>query len=192
MVKTKTPKLKIVKSKTVKPIRLDLGCGQNKQEGFIGVDLYAPDADLKVDLFAPHSWPWKDSTVDEIVCSHFIEHIPQHTRWPFFDKVWSMMKVDAVMKILVPSWKSERAYGDMTHCWPPVTGMFFWYLNRQWREANKLTYGPYALKCNFENQCGPTGLNPTFADRLPEAQVWACTHYMEAYPDMWVTLTKKL
>lgn len=178
------------KSKVIVPLQLDLGCGENCQPGYEGVDLYAPSAKHKVDLFK-FPYPWKSNTVDGIFCSHFLEHIPREQRWPFFDECWRIMKLDAVMRIIVPNWKSERAYGDMTHRWPPVSGMAFYYLTRAWREANKLTYGPYALKCNFEWQAGPAGLDPALADRSHEAQAYACKHYLEAYPDMWVTMTKK-
>lgn len=58
-----------------KPIKLDLGCGQNPKEGFDGVDLWAPDAKHKVDLFK-FPWPFASDSVDEVHCSHFIEHIP--------------------------------------------------------------------------------------------------------------------
>ena len=97
-----------------------------------------------------------------------------------------------IMQILVPSWKSERAYGDMSHEWPPVAPSFFWYVNKSWREANKLTHGPYAaLTCDFEWSCGPTGLAPQFALRSYESQVFAATHYADAYGDMWATLKKR-
>lgn len=172
-------------------IKLDLGCGRNKQPGFTGIDLYSPDADIKHDLFK-FPYPFKSDSVSEIFCSHFVEHVPQKLRWPFFEECWRILKVDGVMRIIVPSWKSERAYGDMTHEWPAVTAMAFLYLNRGWREANKLTYGPYALKCNFDHQAGPTSLSAGFADRTHETQVFAATHYLESYSDMWVTLTKKV
>lgn len=178
------------KSKVVVPLKLDLGCGENCQQGYIGVDLYAPSAKVKVDLLK-FPWPWKDSTVDELHASHFVEHIPQNLRWRFFEEAWRVLKLEGIFHISVPSWKSERAYGDMTHEWPPVTTMAFYYLSKQWREANKLTYGPYDIKCNFEAMTGPTGINPAFSDRNQEAQVFACTHYMEVYPDMWAKLTKK-
>jgi len=186
MVKTQKPR----KSKVITPLKLDLGCGQNKQDGFTGVDLYAPGADIKENLFA-FPWRWRDNTVDEIFCSHFVEHIPNKLRWQFFEECWRIMKLEATMRIFVPSWKSERAYGDMTHEWPAVTAFFFYYLNKSWREANKLTYGPYDLKCNFDSAAGPTQVVGAIAERAHEAQVFACTHYLEAYPDMWVTLTKK-
>lgn len=178
------------KAKIAQPLKLDLGCGLRKQEGYKGVDLYAPGADFKVDLFK-FPLPWKDNTVDEIWCSHFVEHIPRELRIPFFAECWRIMKLDAVMKIFVPSWKSERAFGDMTHEWPPVTSFFFLYLNRSWREANLLTYGAYATPCNFDYQAGPTGFHPSFADRNHEAQLFACQFYTDSYPDCWVTITKK-
>jgi len=196
MVRTKMIRLnhgrmaKPKKSKVVVPLKLDLGCGENCQQGFTGVDLYAPSAKIKLDLLSPE-WPWKDNTVDEIFCSHFVEHIPKDHRWPFFERCYRIMKLESVMRIFVPSWKSERAYGDMTHEWPPVTAFAFFYLSKNWREVNKLMHGPYNLKFNFEMQAGPTGLTPDFADRNQELQRFACDHYLEAYPDMWVTLTKK-
>ncbi len=172
------------------PLKLNLGCGEERMPGFTGVDLHAPGADVRLDLLA-FPWPWADESVDEIHCAHFVEHIPQEQRWPFFEECWRILKPDARMTVIVPSWKSERAYGDMTHCWPPVTAMFFCYLDRNWRTANGLTYGPYAIRAHFEFQAGPTALNSPFAEQSPEIQAFACAHYLESYPDMRVRLTRK-
>ena len=186
-------------SKKTKPIavpaeapvlKLDLGAGQNPQPGFTSVDLYAPNPDIRCDLFK-FPLPWENDSVSEIFASHFIEHIPREIRWPFFEECWRILNPEGTMRIFVPSWKSERAYGDMTHVFPPVVAMFFFYLNKGWRDANKLTYGPYAIKCNFDHQAGPTGMSGDFGSRNHEAQVFAATHYLESYMDMWVTLTKK-
>lgn len=172
-------------------LMLDFGCGETPQPGYEGVDLYSKAAVHKVNLFQM-PLPWKDESVGGIWCSHFIEHIPQHTRWAFFNECWRIMKPDGVMRIFVPNWKSERAYGDMTHEWPPVSAMAFYYLNREWRKQNKLEHGPYSeLTCNFDFQAGPTELNPKFVERTPEVQQFACAHYVDSYPDMWVTLTRK-
>lgn len=56
------------------PVRLDLACGQRCKEGFEGLDLYAPAA-RKVDLLK-FPWPIESDSVDELHCSHFVEHIP--------------------------------------------------------------------------------------------------------------------
>ena len=180
-----------VPEKPAPDAKLDFGCGRNKQPGFIGVDKYEPDADIKMDLFEFPWKQWENDSVSEIFASHFIEHIPREIRWPFFEECWRILKPEGTMRIFVPSWKSERAYGDMTHVFPPVVAMFFFYLNKGWRDANKLTYGPYAIKCNFDHQAGPTGMSGDFGSRNHEAQMFAATHYLESYMDMWTTLTKK-
>lgn len=171
-------------------IRLDLGCGQNPLPGFLRVDLYAPEVDVRQDLFK-FPWPWKDGSVAELHASHFLEHVPRAFRWPFYEECWRILKAEGTMRVIVPNWKSERAYGDMTHEWPPVASFSFLYLNKPWRDANRLTHGPYALKCNFDFQGGVLGVAPDIASRSQEAQAFAWAHYAESFNDMWVTLTKK-
>lgn len=56
-------------------LRLDLGCGQNVREGYEGVDIAGGKAKHVVDLFK-FPWPFQDETVEEINCSHFMEHVP--------------------------------------------------------------------------------------------------------------------
>lgn len=176
--------------KLLPELKLDFGAGRNPVAGYKSVDLYAPEADFKVDLFK-FPLPWKNETVDEIHASHFVEHIPQDKRWPFFEECWRILKPEGKMNIVVPNWKSERSYGDMTHQWPPVTAFFFFYLNKAWRDANKLTYGAYDLKCNFEHQAGPAGIDNEFASRSHEVQMFALVRYHESYQDMWCCLTRK-
>jgi ubiquinone/menaquinone biosynthesis C-methylase UbiE len=171
-------------------VKLDFGAGNNCREGFESVDLYLPGAKYQIDLTS-FPFPWPDESVEEINCSHFLEHIPKEKRWPFFEECYRILKPEGKMHINVPNWKSERAYGDMTHEWPPVSTMMFWYLNKNWREQNKLTYGPYDIKCNFDVNAGPSGIVPQFAQRSYDAQVFVTTHYMESYMDMWVILTKR-
>jgi len=56
------------------PIKLDLGCGSSKREGFIGIDL-SSEADIQWDL--TQSLPFEDETVSVIRSDHFFEHIEQ-------------------------------------------------------------------------------------------------------------------
>lgn len=53
-------------------MRLNLGAADRQQQGFISVDI-APPADEIVDLAWP--WPWKDSSVEEVLAQDVIEHI---------------------------------------------------------------------------------------------------------------------
>ena len=63
------------KAKSAAPTKIDLACGKNKREGFYGVDLWAPEADMRMDVLE-YPWPWADGSVDEFHASHFVEHIP--------------------------------------------------------------------------------------------------------------------
>jgi glycosyltransferase involved in cell wall biosynthesis len=56
------------------PVRLNLGCGLDYQEGFINVDLY-PQENAVVDaVFDAKQIPYSDNSVDEIKAFHVIEH----------------------------------------------------------------------------------------------------------------------
>jgi SAM-dependent methyltransferase len=55
--------------------RIDLGCGSNKKEGTLGVDILAgPGVDYVLDL-ATSPLPFEDRTVSYVHSSHLIEHL---------------------------------------------------------------------------------------------------------------------
>src|SRR5258708_34052103 len=89
-------------------MKLDLGCGQNKREGFFGIDVSkGSSADVIYDL---RMTPWligqklsvaandsiveypryklNDDSVDEVFSSHFFEHLSGPERMPFMDEMW--------------------------------------------------------------------------------------------------------
>lgn len=137
-------------------LRLDLASGQRPREGFIGVDKYAPNAQ-KVDLMQ-FPWPWADNSVEEIHCSHFIEHIPmgdvtyadgvtvKNYFFAFFDEVYRILKKDGVATIIWPYLKSTRAFQDPTHT-RFIPAEAFGYLNKGWRVTNGLDH--YPVNCDF-------------------------------------------
>lgn len=53
-------------------LRLNLGANNRRFPGFVSVDI-APPADQLVDLGGP--WPWKDSSVSEVLAYDVFEHI---------------------------------------------------------------------------------------------------------------------
>jgi len=169
----------VVQSPLAPPVRLDLACGQSPREGFEGVDLYAPGRHAVNLLRFP--WPWGDRSVDELHCSHFVEHIPtvyvapdgstsdiprsaedKDLFFAFFDECWRILKSGGVMTVIVPALRSNRAFQDPTHrrFLPAET---FLYLNRVWREMNRL--GHYRVDCDFT---GPGGLGvPLVEGQVP-------------------------
>ena len=55
---------------------LDVGCGQNKFEGAIGLDSNPRShADVIHDL-GSFPYPFEANQFDEIICRHVIEHVP--------------------------------------------------------------------------------------------------------------------
>lgn len=55
--------------------KLDIGCGKFKKEGYIGIDILPyKGVDLVLDV-EEEPLPCGDGTVDEIYCSHLIEHL---------------------------------------------------------------------------------------------------------------------
>jgi hypothetical protein len=68
------------KSNLINQPKLNLACGKNKAEGFFGVDkVMIPElVDAVVDLMY---FPWniRSESTDEIICSHYVEHIPKTT-----------------------------------------------------------------------------------------------------------------
>lgn len=59
----------------INELKLDLACGSNKREGFVGIDVAEDtDADHIVDLQV-FPWPIESESAEEINCSHYIEHI---------------------------------------------------------------------------------------------------------------------
>jgi predicted SAM-dependent methyltransferase len=167
-------------------VKLDLGCGTRKEPGFIGVDERAfPGVDVVADLSS--KWPWPDTSVDEVNCSHMIEHLTGPQRIHFFNELFRVLKPGAKARIITPHWASCRAYGDLTHQWPPVTEFFWSYLNAEWRKVN----APHsAHECDFDAGYGYT-LNPLLNGKNDEYRQYAIGNFKEAAQDMVCTLTRR-
>lgn len=179
-------------------LKLDLGCGPNKQLGFFGVDQYAmPNVDLVWDLGdRSKPWPWPDNSVGEVHCSHFLEHLPggDERVW-FMNELCRVLAPGASARIIVPAWSSGRAYGDFTHQWPPVSEMYFYYLSKEWRAQNAphtdIQWNPLGYSCSFDFGC-TYGLHAEFVQRAQSVQQFAVNFYKEAAQDLIAILTKPI
>ena len=178
-------KLKAVPKKEL--LKLDIGCGKNKRSGFIGVDIKDFDGvDQIFDL--RKKWPWKDGTVEEVHCSHFLEHLTASERIHFVNELYRILIPGGKATVITPHWASCRAYGDLTHQWPPVSEFWFYYLNNEWRAQNAPHNDEY--NCNFDATWG-YALHPSIITRNQEYQQMAVMNYKEAAQDIIATLTKK-
>lgn len=89
------------------PVRIDLGCGNNKRPGFIGLDFVdAPAVDHVLDL-THDRYPFDDASVDEVFSAHFLEHIdkPDHV----FHEVGRIAKDGARLEFWTPYAYSDEA-----------------------------------------------------------------------------------
>jgi ubiquinone/menaquinone biosynthesis C-methylase UbiE len=95
-----------------KDIRLNLGCGENRVSGFVGVDLYPCDGmDVQHDLNMP--LPFPDDCAREVRAHHIIEHVKDP--YAFLKEVHRVSKNDALVSIVTPHFASMDSFIDITH-----------------------------------------------------------------------------
>lgn len=193
---------KKVTPKKDKPLlKLNLGSGPTKMEGFLSVDnIKFPGVDVVADL--TKRFPWDDNTVDEIHASHVIEHFEAMERVHFVNEVYRVLKPGGKATLVAPHWASCRAYGDPTHKFPPISEFWLYYLSKEWRLGNdekKLganaphtdaKYFKGGFNCDFEASWGYS-MHPMVQLRNQEAQQFMLQFYKDAAMDIIATLIKK-
>lgn len=135
-------------------IKLDIGCGENKQPGgFVGIDIRdLPGVDIVHDVEV-YPWPLPDESVVMAVCSHLVEHINPHKFGfvNFMNEVWRVMKPDGWLAVACPYAYSPGFAQDPTHCnmineatftyFDPTQPLYQIYKPKPWR-IDKLNWSP--------------------------------------------------
>ncbi len=92
-------------------ITLDIGCGQEKTPNSIGVDIMkTKGADVVADI---HHLPFKDSSVDKILCYQLLEHVDDLIK--AMEEIHRVLKPERRVIIEVPHVKGLDAFRDPTH-----------------------------------------------------------------------------
>lgn len=93
-------------------VKVNLGCGNKRKSGFIGVDKFHCDA---VDKIADieESLPFEDNSVDEILMDNVIEHIRDIPKLMY--EIHRVCKNNADIKIITPHFSSIGSWRDPTH-----------------------------------------------------------------------------
>lgn len=92
---------------------LDIGCGNRKIPGAIGVDISRnTQADVIHDLNL-FPYPFKDNTFDKVYCIDILEHLDNIIK--VMEEIFRISKPNAELDIRVPHFSSMHAYGDPTH-----------------------------------------------------------------------------
>jgi len=169
---------------TISTVKLNLACGQNKLQGFINVDV-VPDCDQQVDLES-FPWPWDNESIDEIYCSHYIEHTPDLIA--FMDECYRVLKANGRAVLVAPYYNSIRAWQDPTHV-RAISEATFAYYNKNWREINKLDH--YNIKSDFNSEISLV-FNPEWANKTEEEIKFAIKHYVNVVDDIQAVLTRTI
>jgi len=96
-------------------LKIDIGCGKNKKEGYIGVDI---DPESKADVIASAlNLPFNDNSVDEIYSRHMIEHLAPDEAEKFFSEIYRALKPGGKADLKIDcDWSEKRLLKkDPTH-----------------------------------------------------------------------------
>jgi len=178
-----------------KKLKLDFGCGPNPAEGYEGVDIIKFNDKVKhlIDLRNP-VLPFEDESVETARAYHFIEHLTANERVTFLNELYRILIPGGKFEMAVPHWASNRAYGDPTHQWPPISEMWFYYLNKEWRKSQAphtdIEFNEKGYSCNFKATWGYS-VRQDLLVRSQEYQMNALANYKEACLDTLATLIKE-
>jgi predicted SAM-dependent methyltransferase len=107
-----------------KYIKLNLGCGSKVVEGWVNVDYSLGARIFKIPFFRilnrkfnffnldwddriflynlTREFPWEDSSVDVIYCSHLLEHFTRDQGLLFLNECYRVLKKTGILRIVLP------------------------------------------------------------------------------------------
>jgi len=92
---------------------LDVGCGNNKIKGAIGIDKSSDtQADIIHDL-NKFPYPFNNDEFDMVICNDILEHLDDIVT--VMEEIHRISKPNAMVKIRVPHFSDSNAYSDITH-----------------------------------------------------------------------------
>jgi len=171
--------------KLISEKKLNLACGQNKIEGYFGIDYKQTEG---VDAVMDLEWfPWsiESESAEDIICSHYVEHTPDLIA--FMDEVYRILIPGGKIKVIAPYYTSIRCWQDPTHK-RAISEATFLYFNKAWRDTNRLDH--YGIKSDFDFTYG-YDIAQDWVSRSQESRDFAMRHYWNVINDIHVVLTKR-
>lgn len=106
-------------------LKLHLGCGNDRKEGYINCDIseeVKPDFVLDLDKTP---LPFKDNSVSEIIANHVFEHVEGFVQ--LMHEIYRICRPEAIIKIKVPFYSAWGQFNDPTHIrfFTPFTFNYF-------------------------------------------------------------------
>ena len=96
-------------------MNLDIGCGRNKKEGYMGIDI-AKDSSADI-LASVVIMPIRNNIISEISCRHLVEHLYPEEAQRLFDEIYRVLKEGGVADLKIDrDWSAHRLLNkDPTH-----------------------------------------------------------------------------
>lgn len=145
-------------------MRLNLGCGLKKIEGWVNVDrspACEPDAVVNLEEFP---WPFADDSAEEVVLRHVLEHLgaTPDIYLGIFRELYRVCAPDARIRITVPHPRHDDFLSDPTHV-RPVTPqgleLFDRAKNREWA-AKGMPNSPLGLYLDVDFAIESVNMRP--------------------------------
>lgn len=131
-------------------MKLNLGCGDKKREGYVNVD-NCGESDFTQDL-SVFPWPWVDGSVDEVFSEHFLEHVYDYEKTIL--EIHRVLKPGGLLWFKVPHFRAPMAIWHL-HKWQFSTytpELLCVQLPYQW--GGKKLFDKIALSVNYSH-CNP-------------------------------------
>ena len=158
-------------------MKLNLGCGYSRLDGWLNVDKFAAcDPDRVVDL-EQTPWPFEDGCADEILLSHVLEHLGADPEvfFAIVKELYRVCRPGAEVRIHVPHPRHDDFINDPTHVRPITPELLFLFSKRQNRiwQANRASNTLLALylDVDFEVKKASSVLDPRYAEALSRGQI---------------------
>lgn len=96
-------------------LRLNLGCGSTKLEGFLGVDSFPDNKPDVLCDFTAGPLPFKDGEVDEVVMFHTIEHIQKKKHSFILNEIRRVLRIGGRLCLTYPNfWECAQRWKNNT------------------------------------------------------------------------------
>lgn len=123
-------------------MKLNLGSGWDKKNGFVNIDI-DPGAEPDVVCDILHM-PFREGAADGVRAFDVLEHVPNDKRIAVIEEIYRVLKPDGLFEHFTPTTDGRGAFQDPTH-------LSFWNINSWFYYCPELIGGKkyYNIKAEF-------------------------------------------
>jgi len=146
-------------------MKINLGCGFRKEDGFINID---NRSEVKPDIVADATYhlPFKDNSIKEVRANDFLEHIPIGKTVFVIEEIYRVLKDRGIFNSFTPSSEGRGAFQDPTHVSFWNQNSWFYYMYDEYRNL-------YGIKAKFLGKVQDMVTSPELKIIHTRAQLFA-------------------